>query len=364
MILTFQGQIRTTILLLLFGSCSGCTRADQKLEDPLLENLHIIDWHVHIAGLGYGGSGAFINDEMRNNFRFGFFLKWMNVTEEELQKEGDQVVFKKLSQNLSESRYVDQAIVLAIDGIIDRKTGQLDRAKTQFYVPNSHVYRETAKYDNLLFGASINPWRKDSLALLEQVAGQGAVLVKWIPSIMEIDPSDEAIIPFYRKMAALGLPLLTHTGREKSFAHARDELADPKKLSLPLEQGVTVIAAHISTTGVSEGERNFERILPMFRKYPNLYTDISSLTQINKTGFLARALKVPGVTERMIYGTDWPLQYFPVVSAWYHVNHIGIKKAWQVGGYNNSWDRDVKLKQAFGIPDNVFTRSVGPLKQP
>lgn len=363
MISTRQRQIYKTVLLLLFSSYSGLVRADQTLEDLLLENLHIIDWHTHIAGLGYGGSGAFINDEMRNNFRFKYFLKWMDVSEDELQKEGDQVVVKKLSQKLSASRFVDQAIVLAIDGIIDRNTGQLDRTKTQFYVPDSYVYRETVKYDNLLFGASINPYRKDSLALLEQVAGQGAVLVKWIPSIMDIDPADTAIIPFYRKMAELGLPLLTHTGREKSFAHARDELADPRKLSLPLEQGVTVIAAHISTTGVSEGERNFERILPMFRKYPNLYTDISSLTQINKTGFLARALKVPGITERMIYGTDWPLQYFPVVSAWYHVNHIGFRKAWEVGGYDNPWDRDVKLKRAFGIPDNVFTRSVGLLKK-
>ena len=46
--------------------------------DPLQE-AHIIDWHVHVAGLGYGGSGNFINEEMRNNYRFEFFSKtgWM-----------------------------------------------------------------------------------------------------------------------------------------------------------------------------------------------------------------------------------------------------------------------------------------------
>ncbi|MDX1519300.1 MAG: amidohydrolase family protein [Gammaproteobacteria bacterium] len=337
----------------------ACTLAFNCYASDVLEKLHIIDWHAHIAGLGHGGSGAFINDEMRNNYRFDFFLKWMGVTLAELEQHGDRIVVSRLADKVAESRYVDQAVVLAMDGVIDRRTGQLDRSRTQFYVPNDHVYRETQKHESLLFGASINPWRSNSLELLEEVAGQGAMLVKWIPSIMDIDPADPAIIPFYRKMAELGLPLLTHTGMEKSFAHANDDLADPEKLLVPLQQGVTVIAAHIATTGKSEGQDNFERILPLFDRYPNLYTDISSLTQFNKRGYLARALKVRGLTDRMIYGTDWPLQYFPLVSPWYHVNHIGIDQAWKVSAYENPWDRDIQLKIAFGVPFSVFTRTIG-----
>lgn len=343
-------------LLLAGGFPHGTVAAADRLEDH-----HIIDWHAHVAGLGYGGSGAFINDEMRGNFRLWFFMRWLGVTEKELEAEGDGLVVRRLSEKIARSTYVDQAVVLAFDGIVDKTSGVLDKAHTQFYVPNEFVERETAKYPNLLFGASINPYRKNSIELLEEVAAQGAVLVKWIPSIMHIDPSDEAIIPFYKKMAALGLPLLSHAGMERSFAHAHDELSDPLRLALPLQHGVTVIAAHIATTGESEGQDNFERILPMFAVYPNLYTDISSLTQINKLGFLARALKVPGLTQRMVYGTDWPLQYFPLVSAWFHVNHIGLRNAWRVARIDNEWDRDVALKQAFGVPEAVFTRTLGIL---
>jgi predicted TIM-barrel fold metal-dependent hydrolase len=314
-----------------------------------------------VAGLGYGDSGAFINDEMRNNFRVRFFMRWLGVTEKELEAEGDQIVVRKLSEKIAQSKYVDQAVVLAFDGIVDKTTGVLDKEHTQFYVPNEFVARETAKYPNLLFGASINPHRKNSIELLEQVAAQGAVLVKWIPSVMHIDPSDEAIVPFYKKMAELGIPLLSHAGMEKSFAQARDELSDPLRLVLPLQHGVTVIAAHIATTGESEGQDNFERILPLFETYPNLYTDISSLTQINRLGFLVKALKVPGLTERMLYGTDWPLQHFPLVSPWFHVNHIGVGNAWRVAGVDNEWDRDVALKQALGVPTSVFARTVGIL---
>jgi len=349
-----------TILSLFFflsgGLLNGPVTADDRLED-----MHIIDWHAHVAGLGYGDSGAFINDEMRNNFRVRFFMRWLGVTEKELEAEGDQIVVRRLSEKIAQSKYVDQAVALAFDGIVDKTTGVLDKEHTQFYVPNEFVARETAKYPNLLFGASINPHRKNSIELLEQVAAQGAVLVKWIPSVMHIDPSDEAIVPFYKKMAELGIPLLSHAGMEKSFAQARDELSDPLRLVLPLQHGVTVIAAHIATTGESEGQDNFERILPLFETYPNLYTDISSLTQINRLGFLVKALKVPGLTERMLYGTDWPLQHFPLVSPWFHVNHIGVGNAWRVAGVDNEWDRDVALKQALGVPTSVFARTVGIL---
>jgi len=334
------------------------------LDPDPLEQAHIIDWHVHVAGMGFGGSGNFINEEMRNNFRFDFFLSWMDVTEEELEEYGDQILVKKLGDKIVRSKYVDQAVVLALDGVIDEKTKTLDRNKTQVHVSNEFVATQTAKYQSLLFGASINPNRENSLELLEEVYQQGAVLIKWIPSIMYIDPSDEKFIPFYKRMAELNIPLLTHTGMEKSFANAKDQFSDPRLLELPLRCGVTVIAAHIATTGESDGQDNFERILPMFDEFPNLYTDISSLTQLNKLGYLAKAIKHPGLTERMIYGSDWPLSSFPLVSPFYHMNHIGIKKSWHVSQYKNKWDLDIKLKEAFGVPHTVFTRRLGILGTP
>jgi predicted TIM-barrel fold metal-dependent hydrolase len=336
------------------GWLDGPATADEGLRD-----MHVIDWHAFAAGLGYGGSGAFINQQMRNNFRFRFFLKWMGVTQEELEAEGDQIIIRRMSEAVGRSQYVDQAVVLAMDGVVDPATGALDREHTQLYVPNEYVARETAKYPNLLFGASINPNRKNGIDLLEQAAAQGAVLVKWIPSIMAIDPSDPSFIPFYRKMAMLGIPLLSHTGMEKSFAQSRDELSDPLKLTLPLRQGVTVIAAHLAATGKSEGQDNFERLLPMFAAYPNLYADISSLTQVNRLGFLVKALEVRGLNERLLYGTDWPLQFLPLVSPWFHVRHIGVAAARQVAGIDNPWDRDVALKQALGVPPAVFSLTVG-----
>ncbi len=358
-------RLRFFILFLLAGCYQAAPVADDLANNALahdaLEAAHIIDWHVHVAGLGFGDSGNFVNADMRNNYRFNFFLNWMDVTEEELEQYGDQILVEKLSDKINQSKYVDQAVVLAMDGVIDETSKTLDRKNTQVYISNEYVAEQTAKYPNLLFGASINPNRDNSIELLERVHDQGAVLIKWIPNIMYIDPSDEKFIPFYKRMAELHIPLLTHTGMEKSFANAKDAYADPRLLELPLRCGVTVIAAHIATTGESDGQDNFERILPMFDEFENLYTDISSLTQLNKRGYLAKALKHTGLTKRMIYGSDWPLQSFPLVSPWYHVNHIGIKNAWRVSRYKNKWDRDILLKNAFGVPLTAFTRRLGVL---
>jgi predicted TIM-barrel fold metal-dependent hydrolase len=329
--------------------------AATKSNDHLLpfERKSVIDFHVHVAGLGYGNSGCFVNEEMRNNFRFRFYLMAMGTSLEELEQEGDQVVFKKISDGVAQSKVVDKAVILSLDGVVDVQ-GNLDKAKTQIYVPNEYVYEQIRRYPNLLYAASINPYRKDAIERLEQAKMQGAVLVKWIPSIMYIDPADPAIIPFYKKMAELNIPLLTHTGMEKSFSHAKDELADPRRLQLPLSLGLNVIAAHIATTGESDGEDNFERILPMFKQYPNLYGDISSLTQINKLGYVEKVLAHPELEGRLIYGTDWPLQFFPLVSPWYHLDQLSISEAVSISRIKNQWDKDVALKIGMGLDKKVF----------
>jgi len=351
-------RLLTLLGVLLLVNCTVQAEGETDLSDEQraflpFQEKRIVDFHVHVAGLGYGESGCFINKEMRDNIRFDFYLWAMGVTLDEIQKEGDRVLFGKISRSIEESVSVSHAVILAMDGVISDE-GELDKEATQIYIPNDYVYRETQRYDNLLFAASINPYRPDAIARLEEVAEQGTLLIKWIPSIMYIDPADPKLVPFYQKMEELDLPLLTHTGMEKSFSTARDELADPKRLELPLNLGVKVIAAHIATTGESEGQDNFERILPMFAKYPNLYADISSLTQINKLGFLEKVIAREELTSQLIYGTDWPLQFFPLVSPWYHVDEISLNDARIINTMPSKWDRDVALKYKMGVDESVF----------
>ena len=348
------GAVLTALCWIVFALIPAPT-----LEAPA-STEGVLDMHVHAAGIGAGGSGAFVNQEMGESWRFPFYLRAFGVTRGELEVHGDGLVIARISAQVAASTRVSKAVVLALDGVVDA-AGQLDRNATQVYVPNAFVAREAARYDNLCFGASVNPYRHDAVARLRQAHADGAVLVKWIPNIMAIDPADESIRTFYAELVALGLPLLSHAGQERSFASARDELGDPRRLALPLSMGVTVIAAHVATTGENEGEGNFERIAPMFERYPNLYADVSSLTQINKLGYLQRSLAVHGLEQRLLYGTDWPLQFFPLVSPYFHLRHIDVGTAKALAAIDNVWDRDAALKQALGAPAHVFARSAALL---
>lgn len=315
-----------------------------------------VDVHVHVAGIGAGDSGAFINEEMQTSWKYPIYLDAFGVAQEEIEEYGDQLIIERLAGQVRESLFIDQAVVLAMDGIVNEQ-GELDREKTQIYVPNEYLMAELPKYPELLFGASINPYRPDAIERLDFVVENDAKLIKWLPNIMEIDPSDERIIPFYHRMVVHAIPLLTHAGKESSFVHANNELGDPEKLRLPLSLGVKVIAAHIASTGNTEGEEHFDRMFPLFEEFPNLFADISSLTQINKRNYLNKALAIPGAVDRLVYGSDWPLQFFPVVSAYFHLNQISIPDAEAVQRLTNAWDRDVVLKKKMGVPEHVFLRS-------
>lgn len=322
-----------------------------------------IDIHCHTAGIGAGGSGCFVSPALRGSWRYRVYLRAFHVSEPELLAQGDSLIMRRISEQLSRSRLVDTAVVLAMDGVVG-DNGRLDRSVTEVYIPNGFVARETRGYPNLLFGASVNPYRGDALARLEQVVAAGAVLLKWLPSIQHIDPADTRLIPFYLRLRDLGLPLLTHTGNEESFTRARNELGDPERLRLPLSLGVVVIAAHAASNGRNGGESNFRRFLRLCSKFPNLYADVSAMTQANRIGHLRRLLRHGELHARLLYGTDMPLLTTGIASPWFHAHLLSPARLVRVLKNRNPWDRDVEMKRSLGLPLPVFNRAFTLLRMP
>ena len=312
----------------------------------------IVDMHCHIAGIGAGGSGCFISPRMRHNWRFNIYLHSFGVSRRELERQGDHLVADRISASLAGSQFVSHAVILAMDGVIG-PDGQLDTHRTEVYVPNEFVAAMAAQHTNLLFGASVNPLRPDALERLTWAKAHGAVLVKWLPSIMEFDPSDPRFIPFYKKLEELNLPLLSHTGPEHSFSKSDEALGDPETLRLPLSLGVTVIAAHVAASGKYHGERGADRLARMMLEFPNLYADISALTLINNLGYLHRAVHRPEFAGRLVYGSDFPLIRTPLVSPWYSVR-IPFREKFAIARHRNPWDRDVLMKRDLGAAPEIF----------
>ena len=314
----------------------------------------IIDIHCHTAGIGAGNSGCFISPELRKSWKYKVYLNSFGVQEHELLQHGDKLVLERLSASLTASGTVDLAVVLAMDGALDSQ-GKLDPNYTEMYIPNDFLAEAVRKHPNLRFGASINPYRRDALELLDKAVEAGAVLMKWLPSIQHIDLADKRLVPFYQRMQQYGLPLLTHTGDEASFTYAKNELGDPQRLHLALEQGVTVIAAHAAANGKNEGEHNFSRFLRLCDQHPNLHADISALTQINRPGQLRRLIQQHHLHGRLHYGTDMPLTNTPLVSPLGHLTRLAPWTVARLMAIKNPWGRDLHLKRALGVPEEVFT---------
>ncbi len=323
----------------------------------------VIDIHCHGAGIGAGGSGCHVAPRLRDSWKFRFYLKAFGVSAADLQREGDMLVLQRMSERLAQSAQVDKAVIFALDGAVDDRGG-LDLDASELYIPNDFVAAASRRHPNLLLGASVNPKRRDALDQLEIAALSGAVLLKWLPSIQGFDPADPALTPFYRRLAELKLPLLSHTGNEESFTRTDNRLADPQRLRLALEQGVTVIAAHSASNGRNDGERNFDRFLKLAAAYPNLHADISALTQINRLGHLQKILARPELHPRLHFGTDMPLPCTGLTSPWFQLGRLPLPAIRTLAKIDNPWDQSLQLKLALGMPRSILTNTPQVLRLP
>lgn len=316
----------------------------------------ILDMHCHTAGFGAGGSGARVSKALRGSWKFSLYLKIFGTSEEEVSEKGDAIVMDVIEREIENSKHVDDVVILAMDAPYDGD-GNLIEEEIEAFVPNRFVGESVKARKGLHFGSSVHPNRKDALEELEWSQANGAVFVKWLPNIQGINPSDERYRDYYLKMVDLDLPLLTHVGDEDSFSRTDNALGDPKLLKLPLECGVRIIAAHVASSGEREGVENIERLLEMMPDYPNLYADISTLTQANRCKYLPQVLIDDRLKGRLMYGTDYPLTNTPMVTALQFPLRLTIREMVDIVLTKNSWDRDVKLKAALGCSKEVFEMS-------
>ena len=92
----------------------------------------------------------------------------------------------------------------------------------------------------------------------------------------------------------------------------------------------------------------------MMDEYPNLYADISSLTQINKRKNLGKVINDKRLEGRLLYGTDYPLINTVIVNPIQYFLNLNLKQLKDLLLTRNPWDRDVKLKSALGFQNDIF----------
>lgn len=315
----------------------------------------VVDFHTHVACIEEDGSGCFISESMKKQWRFPFFMKAFNTTYEEAVQKGSAYFVDQVANDIKSANKVQGAVVFALDGYYD-DNGVMDKEITRVYVDNEFVFRTIRKYDFLTMAASIHPNRPDAIEQLRLWARRGVRIVKWLPAIQGIDPSRSRYLEYYKTMKELGLVLVTHAGNEYAFSDAEHDLGDPDLLELPLDQGVTIIAAHAGAAGFSGVRTNFSKMKEMLAKYPNLYVDVSSLTQANRLGRLNDIFDAPEFKDKVIYGSDFPLINTVLVDPVFFTFRIQFADILKIRKVPSLLDQDYLIKAEMGMQDADFRR--------
>jgi len=308
------------------------------------------DCHVHLVGVGDGGTGARINPTMQtplHPIQYVQYQFYLNAACAEHVENVDETFIKHLMRvqdglvNTCPTP-IDhfnrpKLMMLAFDQVYD-ENGNKKTEDTAFYIPNSYTRNLAQRYpDRYEWIASIHPYRKDGLQALRWCVANGARAVKWLPSAMGINPQSPLCDWFYDEMARHKLPLLVHAGGELAVSGAGgQQLGNPLNLRRPLDRGVKVIVAHCASSGsgidLDQGENGpsvsnfslFARLMNDNKYEQNLFGDISAITQINRVGLALETILVNKHWHaRIINGSDYPL---PAIMPLFSLKWLQFKK--------------------------------------
>lgn len=305
---------------------TGLSPAARALVDRAFEDLdpaRLLDYHVHVAGNGSGGTGCCVTPQMLSwlhpikRIQLAVYMKSAGVRHFD-RADGEFVAHLATLVRTIERH--GRHCLLAFDQH-HLENGNVDVERTELYVPNEYVFELHEKHPELFLPViSVHPYRPDALDELDLYGARGARIVKWLPNAMGMDPASPRCDAFYDRLVRWDMALLTHVGVEKAVdSRGLQDVGNPLRLRRPLERGVKVIAAHCGSLGKGKDldhpgapdRPNFELFLRMMDEphYDGLlFGELSAVGQSNRgTGPIGVMLERTDLHPRLVNGSDWPL---------------------------------------------------------
>ena len=311
-----------------------------------------IDMHVHMVGTMRGGHGCWLRIAPSKIFLYNYMLRQIGLSPRNFYRSGFDDHYSDQLLRYTRESTLDAVALLAHEQVYD-DDGKLMEGWGNAYVPNDYVLELARQHPEFLPAVSIHPAKPDALEELNHCLAAGAVMMKCLPNCQNINCNNRRFTRFWERMAEARLPLLAHTGGEHTLQVVRPEYADPRTMTLPLECGVTVIAAHAATSSGFSDSNYLPALLELFKRFPNLYADNSALNLPLRSRHLTACLREE-VTGRLVHGSDYPV---PVSSSWAKIRGvIDANTARRCAKIPNPLERDYQLKLASGFPPDTFTR--------
>lgn len=321
-----------------------------------------IDCHIHAVGTGTSGTGCWYRPRGLTRIGAPFLVRAVGLSMRDLSgPDFDRLYAERLRDFVRDAPSVDRALLLAHE-LPHREDGTPLPERASFYVPNGHVLGLAREHPEFLAGVSIHPSRRDAFDELEQCLAGGAAALKCLPNVQGIDWNDRRHTRFLERMAEAGLPLLAHTGSERTMPVMDARLASPRVLTRPLEIGVTCIAAHCGTGMMLLDPDYLDVFVEMTERFPNLYGDNSALAALSfrlRPSALRRLTAGP-LAGRILHGSDLPVPSSGLLP-W-----AGGMLTWAehraAARIANPLERDAWLKRALGFGEASFTRAAVVLR--
>ena len=289
-----------------------------------LDPHQVLDLHVHVVGEGPGPDDPWVNPAMRevsHPFLYAHFALTANAScLGHNPADWSRQYASRLAALADEFPAGARFLLLALDGY-HGADGRLDRDRTVFMVPDEYVAGAVRAHPHrFLWAASIHPYREDAVERLRKAVAAGARAVKWIPYLMGIDPASPRCRPFYRELARLRLPLISHGGWEHELVKGGiQDHGNPLRLRAALEEGATVIVAHCAIQGefADLDQPTTRNAKPSFELFARLidspdyrgrvYGDLSAVVlEGRQPGALARLISTPQWHPWLLNGSDYP----------------------------------------------------------
>lgn len=294
-----------------------------------LDPKQVWDCHVHLAGLGDGGSGIEIGPQLSsvmNPVHYTQRLFYMNAgCAHNAPGEVDSAYVARLLNLCDAMPDGFKVMLFAFDRFHDEQ-GVAHRERSSFYVPDRWAAKLAGDFPaRFEWVSSIHPYRPDAVEALKAAVAGGACAVKWLPAAMGMDPADARCDAYYRVLAESGTPLIVHCGEEKAVKGSDTQaLGNPLRLRRALDAGVKVVVAHCASMGKDADDdgkerSSFELFLKLMeepRAKGLLHGDVSAIALRNRDFEVIRTLLArTDLHDRLLQGSDYPLPgILPLIS--------------------------------------------------
>lgn len=287
------------------------------------------DCHVHLAGLGDGGSGIEIGPQLSSPLQpvhYAQRLFYMNAGCAHDAPGAVDAAYVARLLNLCDAMPAGFKVMLFAFERFHDTAGHAHSEHSAFYVPNAWAAKLAREFPaRFEWVASLHPYHAAAVDDLKQAISAGARAVKWLPAAQGMDPASPRCDAFYRVLAESGTPLIVHCGEEKAVKGSDTQAyGNPLRLRRALDLGVRVVVAHCATMGTDIDDDG--RVRPSFdlflkamaepRAVDRLYGDISAIALRNRQPAVIRSLlEREDLHPRLLHGSDYPLPgVLPLIS--------------------------------------------------